>query len=178
MTKLRQIGEILKEERQRLGMSQADFAAVAGLTGRAQIRYEQTEPPGGNYFRALSEIGVDIQYVLTGLRTISVVTDEEQKLLSVYRSLDYRGKGGVWGTMNGILSARPDDINMFDSDERMVNKYQSDKFKTDDEPLEIQELKERYRQASPTEKEVIMKLARQVSGSSPVKRKITGGEKK
>ena len=54
---MRSIGEILKEERQRLGMNQEDFAAVGGLKRRAQTLYEQDErAPDALYLRALAGI--------------------------------------------------------------------------------------------------------------------------
>lgn len=93
-------------------MTQADFAAIGGLNLRTQIRYEQNDgTPDGAYLRALAKVGVDVQYVLTGVRTISVVTDDEQELLSLYRSLDYYGKGGVWGMIKGLISAQPGQAN-------------------------------------------------------------------
>jgi transcriptional regulator with XRE-family HTH domain len=92
-SKMRSIGEILKEERQRLGMNQAEFAAVGGLNPRTLIRYEQNDAsPDAAYLRSLAKIGVDVQYVLTDVRAISVIADDEQKLLSMYRSLEFTSR--------------------------------------------------------------------------------------
>jgi transcriptional regulator with XRE-family HTH domain len=63
------IGNRLKEERNRLGISQDGFAQTAGIQRRAQVRYEQDERvPDGTYFAAIAEAGVDVQYVITGKR--------------------------------------------------------------------------------------------------------------
>ena len=105
---MRSIGEILKEERQRLGMNQEDFAAVAGLKRRAQTLYEQNErAPDALYLRALAGIGVDVHYILTGERLQSAVTSDEKELLDGYRSMDVRGKAGVLGMIGGMRSPTP-----------------------------------------------------------------------
>lgn len=105
---MRSIGEILKEERQRLGMNQEDFAAVGGLKRRAQTLYEQDErAPDALYLRALAGIGVDVHYILTGERLQSAVTSDERELLDGYRSMDVRGKAGVLGMIGGMRSPTP-----------------------------------------------------------------------
>lgn len=105
---MRSIGEIIKEERQRLGMNQEDFAAVAGLKRRAQTLYEQNErAPDALYLRALAGIGVDVHYVITGERLQSAVTSDEKELLDGYRSMDVRGKAGVLGMIGGMRSPTP-----------------------------------------------------------------------
>ncbi|WP_070249157.1 helix-turn-helix domain-containing protein [Duganella phyllosphaerae] len=105
---MRSIGEILKEERQRLGMNQDDFAAIGGLKRRAQTLYEQDErAPDALYLRALAGIGVDVHYILTGERLQSAVTSDEKELLDGYRSMDVRGKAGVLGMIGGMRSPTP-----------------------------------------------------------------------
>lgn len=64
------IGSRLKEERVRLGMSQTQLAALGGVGKMSQINYEKdVRSPNGEYFSALSNAGVDIQYVITGEQT-------------------------------------------------------------------------------------------------------------
>ncbi|EBQ9987690.1 XRE family transcriptional regulator [Salmonella enterica subsp. enterica serovar Oranienburg] len=82
------IGERLKEERTRLGMNQTDFAMAGGVQKHAQIRYEKGErSPDGNYFEAVSKIGVDVLYVLTGRKepNINVITEELEGTVSPVR---------------------------------------------------------------------------------------------
>lgn len=63
------IGERLKEERVRLGYSQADFAAIAGVAKTSQFNYEKGErSPDAAYLAAVAEKGVDVLYVVTGER--------------------------------------------------------------------------------------------------------------
>lgn len=63
------IGQRLKNERQRLAMTQADFAFAGGITSNAQLHYEKgVRQPRADYLSALSYIGVDVLYVVTGGR--------------------------------------------------------------------------------------------------------------
>ncbi|MDR5868113.1 XRE family transcriptional regulator [Halomonas koreensis] len=63
------IHERLKEERLRLGLSQDEFAALAGVSKRAQANYEKDRSPQADYLAALDSEGVDTHYVLTGRRS-------------------------------------------------------------------------------------------------------------
>lgn len=63
------IGDRLKEERERLGFSQTEFSAVAGASKNSQYNYEKGDrSPDANYLAAVAEKGVDILYVVTGVR--------------------------------------------------------------------------------------------------------------
>ncbi|MBI4740723.1 MAG: helix-turn-helix transcriptional regulator [Betaproteobacteria bacterium] len=60
------IGKRLKQERERLGMTQEQFANACGVRRRAQSTYENDErSPDSNYLESASSIGVDVAYVLT-----------------------------------------------------------------------------------------------------------------
>jgi len=85
------IGERLREERNRLGMSQPAFAAIAGTTKQTLFSWE-TGKTGPDAFQIalLAEAGVDVLYVLTGQRTPSVAQSlkpDEAALLDNYRHL-------------------------------------------------------------------------------------------
>lgn len=61
--------ERLKEERERLGMSQAKFAESCGIGKSAQYSYENgSRQPPLSYVRAAEKIGVDGFYVQYGVR--------------------------------------------------------------------------------------------------------------
>ncbi|MDL5599337.1 helix-turn-helix transcriptional regulator [Bacillus subtilis] len=63
------IGDRLKEERERLGLNQTEFAAKAGASKNSQYNYEKGErSPDATYLAAVSEQGVDVLYVVTGER--------------------------------------------------------------------------------------------------------------
>ncbi|MBW7656235.1 helix-turn-helix domain-containing protein [Hydrogenophilus thermoluteolus] len=63
------IGARLKEERERLGLSQTAFAESCGLKKLAQINYEKGERmPDAEYLARASRLGADVLYILTGRR--------------------------------------------------------------------------------------------------------------
>jgi transcriptional regulator with XRE-family HTH domain len=67
------LGGRLKEERERLGMTQAAFRDACGASKTAQFYFEtDRQVPGGAYLLAASDAGVDIGYVLVGVRSIFV----------------------------------------------------------------------------------------------------------
>lgn len=85
------IGARLKEERERLGLSQDAFAQIGGIQRRAQVRYEQDErQPDAVYLAAVAANGVDVLYLLTGQRSgtppLSPLKPEEEALLDNYRN--------------------------------------------------------------------------------------------
>lgn len=69
----------LQEERQRLGLTQDEFAEIGGVKRRAQINYESGDRcPDGHYFSAIAAAGADVQYILTGIRSINPPAKEYQ----------------------------------------------------------------------------------------------------
>lgn len=63
------IGERLKEERLRLGLSQTAAGALADVTKMSQINYEKGERmPDAAYLEAFAAAGADVLYILTGQR--------------------------------------------------------------------------------------------------------------
>ncbi|MEO8343378.1 MAG: helix-turn-helix transcriptional regulator [Gallionella sp.] len=63
-------GKRLKEERERLGLSQAKFAEACGVGKTAQYTYEKGDrEPSYSYMDTAEKLGVDAHYVFTGTRT-------------------------------------------------------------------------------------------------------------
>lgn len=82
------IGARLREERERLGMSQTQFAGLGEASKRAQINYEQGDStPDASYLAAVSRVGVDVQYIITGMRS-SALVGREALLLEGFRKMD------------------------------------------------------------------------------------------
>lgn len=76
----------LKQERERLGKSQAAFAALGGVGRSTQVNYETVQTsPDLSYMTAIAEAGVDIAYVLTGRPSAALAADEVT-LLQRYRA--------------------------------------------------------------------------------------------
>ncbi|MDD5328789.1 MAG: helix-turn-helix transcriptional regulator [Sulfuricella sp.] len=61
------IGNRIREERKRLGLSQDAFAKQVGVHRRSQINYESGDrEPDTTYLESISRVGVDVGFVLTG----------------------------------------------------------------------------------------------------------------
>lgn len=92
------IGERLKEARDALKLNQTAFAALAGTSRQTQSNYEKGERmPDAIYLATIAHVGVDVQYVLTGVRArvgeISTTVREslspkEQAIVEMFRTLD------------------------------------------------------------------------------------------
>lgn len=62
-------GSRLKEERQRLGVSPAELASTCGVSRTTQFAYESGDrAPDADYLERAVGAGMDVQYVLTGVR--------------------------------------------------------------------------------------------------------------
>lgn len=85
-------GERLRAERERLGLGQQELAAKCDVTMRSQRNYEKGErQPDAAYLAALTALGGDVLYVLTGhgskLPMSATLPPDEQLLLDAYRGL-------------------------------------------------------------------------------------------
>ena len=81
------LGERLKNEREKLGLSQEQLGAIGGVKKLAQFRYESGETfPNAQYLTEVSKVGIDVNYVLFGTRANNALTDEEQQLLAAFRA--------------------------------------------------------------------------------------------
>lgn len=85
------IGDRLREERERLRLSQGAFGAIGGVKGNAQGNYEKGDRfPDAAYLALVAAKGVDVLYVITGRRTPALegsLTDDESDVLDHYREL-------------------------------------------------------------------------------------------
>lgn len=81
------IGERLREERERIGLTQPALGAVGGVQKQAQLKYESgARCPSADYLIQIAKIGIDVNYVLFGTRANNALTDEEQQLLAAFRA--------------------------------------------------------------------------------------------
>ena len=100
-------GERLREERERLGMNQTAFAAQGGVQKRAQVNYEASERyPDVAYLGALATVGVDVQYVVTGVRSGAALPPDEQELLDLFRAAPLAVKAAAIGALQGGSSSK------------------------------------------------------------------------
>ncbi len=87
------LGSRLKKERKRLGMTQVDFGKKIGVNRLAVLRNELGERcPDANYLLACQEIGVDVFYVLNGVKNVRLEFSKMEysirALLEILRDLD------------------------------------------------------------------------------------------
>lgn len=76
------IGERLREERERTGLNQADFAAIGGASKRSQIDWEKgVAAPNATFLSAVAAHGVDVTYVITGVRMDEVSRQHLTRML-------------------------------------------------------------------------------------------------
>lgn len=100
----------LREERERLGLTQKDVAAHVAMTSRAQVMYESGErSPDTKYLAALDQIGFDVLYILTGKRSQSVTELEllpvdERTMLDNYRHAPDAVRVGIKTTLSAFTS--------------------------------------------------------------------------
>ena len=71
------IGDRIKQERERLGLSQDEFSKYGKVTRKSQFNYESEERmPDASYLEGISQVGVDIQFIITGQRGRDLVSEE------------------------------------------------------------------------------------------------------
>jgi transcriptional regulator with XRE-family HTH domain len=76
MNKNLDIGKRLREERERLGFNQIDFAGIAGTIRGTQYNYESGKrSPDALYLAAIAAAGADVNYILTGHRAHLISED-------------------------------------------------------------------------------------------------------
>lgn len=88
-------GERLKEERERMALSQEAFGAIGGVQKLAQRNYEKgNRNPDASYMSAIAAAGADVLYILTGQRidNQSALSPREKALLDNYRHSDPVGQ--------------------------------------------------------------------------------------
>lgn len=85
------IGKRLKEERERLGYKQPEFADFAGAKARTLIDWEKgVSSPTAVQLSALIAIGVDAMYVLTGIRSATLTINDQSAGYSITPALSPR----------------------------------------------------------------------------------------
>lgn len=105
------MGDRLKEERLRLGVSQTVLAEKCGVTKNTQLGYEKGErSPDGAYFAVAVGLGIDLLYVVTGERmpeAAEAFTAEEANLLRLYRGLSVDDRNATARMITGLASLPP-----------------------------------------------------------------------
>lgn len=103
------IGDRLREEREKLSLSQTQLAELTGTTRKSQFNYEtDARRPDADYLAAATSVGVDVLYVLTGQRAGSVkptLTADEEELLALFRAAPLAVKAAAIGALSATPAA-------------------------------------------------------------------------
>jgi transcriptional regulator with XRE-family HTH domain len=85
------LGERLREERERLGLNQTALGEMGRVSKVSQINYETGKrSPAGDYLAAVAVVGVDVLYVVTGVRTPTgpaALDADTQGMVDLYQRL-------------------------------------------------------------------------------------------
>lgn len=95
------IGDRIREERERLSLTQPELAERCGVTMRSQRNYEKGErSPDADYMAALSKQGLDVLYILTGHHGLPVplqptLSEGDRILLDNFHAAPEQVQAGV-----------------------------------------------------------------------------------
>ncbi len=103
------IGDRLREERERLNLTQPSIALAGETTKQTQHAYESNRtPPKASYLAKVASLGVDVAYVVTGVRLEnSATTPIELSYLRICRRLANVEGGQMAGNaaLLGVLAS-------------------------------------------------------------------------
>lgn len=100
------IGERLRSERERLGLNQEELGQLAGVTRNTQANYERdSRQPDTGYLLALHNAGVDIYFVITGVRQrIEKLSPQQSYLIDSYERATPAGQQSVMVVMEALAN--------------------------------------------------------------------------
>lgn len=105
------IGSRIREERERLRLTQRAFGEIGGVEPNAQGKYESGERwPKADYLEAVARKGVDVLYVLTGQRLappLDQLHEDEVRLLGHYRALPPVARQALLGMTDAVVGLLP-----------------------------------------------------------------------
>ncbi len=111
------IGDRIKEERERLGFKQDDFAEKGGVSRRSQVMYEQNKTDASaGYFTKIAELGADVNYILTGVRvaTGKLVATTDDAVGSVAETYTLPTGEGKTAANEGLSEEKMEWLRMLD----------------------------------------------------------------
>lgn len=135
------IGERLREERERVGISQTELGKIGGVVKKTQIDYEKgASAPNASYLAAVDGAGIDVLYVVTGRRglnspieTVPPIEDEDHvsqsirlaaQLLSVTLSNEQRRLGLSDAAMSDLFGVNQETLRKWKSGGALPSVYQ------------------------------------------------------
>lgn len=115
----RSLCQRLKEERKRLRISQAEAASRSGVQRETWSRYESgVMQPGTDVWVALSLMGADIRYILSGEREPlfddTGLSQNEKALVALYRGLDGDARNTLMDLLGVIVKTGAEAVEEFE----------------------------------------------------------------
>ena len=104
-----QCGERLRQERDRLGLSQQGLADAVAIQRALLSRYERgLVEPGAGVLMKLASTGIDVTFVLFGARSgaARLLTPEESALLDNYNAADERGRAAARSVLDALAQPK------------------------------------------------------------------------
>ncbi|MEE4123947.1 helix-turn-helix domain-containing protein [Pseudomonas viridiflava] len=102
------LAERLRNERVRLGFTQAQLAALSGIQPNAQCLYENgSRIPRADYLMCLDRVGVDVQYIVLGIQKTSAILElshSEALIVRNLRTLNEADRGAIVRLMTTLSS--------------------------------------------------------------------------
>ena len=99
------IGSRIREERERLALNQESFAELAGAKRRTLVDWEKgVSSPTAFQLNALSQAGVDIQYVVIGVRSAQALPAKEMFLLELFMKASEELRNAALNVLLGGVS--------------------------------------------------------------------------
>lgn len=101
------VGERIKEERLRLGLTQTGLVDQVGSTVQSLRSYEsERSKPDAAYLQELSRVGMDVYYVLVGRKEDEpsrvMLEPDERALVKGYQSLNDESKSHLLGVLDAL----------------------------------------------------------------------------
>lgn len=103
----------LKEERERLGLTQPAFAELAGAAKRTVIDWEKgVSSPTAVQLAAMAAAGADVLYVVVGIRSqgtaeIDLLPNDERVLVDAYRRCNAEARRTLIQTASLLSAGMP-----------------------------------------------------------------------
>ncbi|WP_310628168.1 helix-turn-helix transcriptional regulator [Limnohabitans sp.] len=102
----------LREERERLGLTQKEVATHVEMTSRVQVMYESGDRnPDTKYLASVARLGMDVLYILTGQRSAPVapqalLPEGDRILLDNFHAAPAQVQAGIKTTL-GAFAHQP-----------------------------------------------------------------------
>ncbi len=88
MFKLVEFADRLRVERKARGLNQTSFARLGGVGLQSQSRYENADnEPSAEYLANLAEAGIDVVFILTGLRSSGTMSLRDSEIIALLMQL-------------------------------------------------------------------------------------------